>query len=100
MLSIVRVITPADSYALLSLADAKLSLLLTDSSYDAQLTALIDRVSSMISILTNRVFGKEEVVETFEGQPSKRLMLSRWPVKIADITSVVDGGVMDPADYR
>jgi|SRR5215204_3902866 len=94
MLSFVEVVTPAEDYKLISLESAKLALDLTDTSYDEKLTELIERVSDEISALcNNRVFAKEEVIETFYGDPTSRLFLSRFPVDATDIESVEVSGL-------
>ena len=63
----VKVITPADSYALLTLDELKLAfgIPLTDTTRDAQLQAMIDGYSDVIATLCNRTFAKETVEETW-----------------------------------
>jgi hypothetical protein len=90
----VNVITPAESYALISLEELKIALGIAaaDTANDAQLEWLIDTNSSMISTWCNRVFAKEEVVETWRDTVGRRVHLTHWPVKAADITSVTTDG--------
>jgi hypothetical protein len=93
MQQILNVLTPADTYDLVSLEQIKTALLIsaTDSSKDALLQMQITQISEMIAKLCNRVFGYEEVDETFYqlndecSPPTRRLYLSRWPVLLDDI---------------
>jgi hypothetical protein len=70
-----------------------------DTSSDEQLKWLIDTNSSVVSTLTNRVFAKEKVQETWRCLGSRRLFLTHWPVKEADIESVTTNGV-DRLDWE
>jgi hypothetical protein len=109
MQQILNVITPATSQDLVSLAEMKASLLIppTNTTYDVLLQDLITNTSETIAKMCNRVFGYEEVDETFYQledefsaetmMPSgptitRRLYLSRWPVVLADITSITQDG--------
>jgi hypothetical protein len=104
----VKVLTPADSYALLTLDELKaiLNVPLTDTSEDAQLQMWIDQYSDAIATLCNRVFAYEQVAETWRGDlppfDTPRLFLTRYPVADADITAVESprGSVLDPASYE
>ena len=95
MQQILNVLTPANSYDLLTLEQAKAMLLLqpTDTSKDVLIETLITQISEMVAKLCNRVFAYEEVRETFyqlndASTPStQRLYLSRWPVRLDDIES-------------
>jgi hypothetical protein len=97
MQQILNVITPAASYDLVTLAEMKASLLIppTDTSKDVLLTDLITSISETVATMCNRVFGADTVDETFyqlEDGTSQRLYLSRWPVKLADISSLTMDG--------
>ena len=104
----VKVLTPADSYALLTLDEIKaiLNLPLTDTAEDAQLQMWIDQYSDVIATMCNRVFAYEAVEETWRSeQPPfdrSRLFLTRYPVADADITAVESprGSTLDPAGYE
>ena len=65
----VKVLTPADSYALLTLDEIKaiLNLPLTDTAEDAQLQMWIDQYSDVIATMCNRVFAYEAVEENLGG---------------------------------
>jgi hypothetical protein len=102
--TIIKILTPATSYDLITLAELKVMLGIqsTDTSQDAQLQMWIDQYSDYISTLCNRVFAYEEVRETWRADPthaSNRIYLSHWPVKDADIQSVEcpRGTPLDPA---
>lgn len=103
MQHILNVITPATStppagpYDLVSLEDMKQKLFIadTDTSKDFLLQEIITNTSEVVAKLCNRVFGYEEVDETFyqlEDGASKRLYLSRWPVVQDDIQSLTQDG--------
>jgi len=87
---ILNVITPATSLDLMTLHEMKVALRIadTDTSKDEELAMIIDGVSEQIARMANRVFGYEEVDETFyDVVNQKRLYFSRWPVTMADIES-------------
>lgn len=90
----VKIITPADSFALISLEELKLALGLGSgvSADDPQLQFLIDTNSAIISTLANRIFAREEVIETWRDLSSRRLYLTHWPVLESDIESVTTNG--------
>src|SRR3954469_19328799 len=71
-------------------AEAKtaLGIAASDVSSDPQLQWLIDTNSDVIATLCNRIFAKEKVIETWRDLESRRVYLTHWPVKIADIESV------------
>jgi hypothetical protein len=105
MQQLLNVITPADSQDLVSLDEMKVKLNIPagNTSQDALLQNLITNISEAVAKMCNRVFSYEEVAETFfqlndewcGAPPTQRLYLSRWPVVLADITSItttVDGG--------
>jgi hypothetical protein len=104
----IKVLVPADSYALLTLEELKVILNLppTDTSEDLQLNIWIEQYSDVIATMCNRVFGYETVEETWRGDlppfDAPRLFLTHYPVADADITSVESprGSVLDPANYE
>jgi hypothetical protein len=97
MQQILNVITPSPTQDLVSLEDMKQKLFIadTDTSKDFLLQEIITNTSEVVGKLCNRVFGYEEVDETFyqlDDDSSKRLYLSRWPVVEADITALTQDG--------
>lgn len=90
----VKVLTPADSYALLTLDELKVILNLSpaDTAEDVQLQMWIDQYSDVIATMCNRVFGYETVEETWRSESPPfdrtRLFLTRYPVRDDDITLV------------
>jgi hypothetical protein len=90
----VKVLEPADSYALLTLEELKtiLGITASDTSEDEQLEMWIEHYSDVIATMCNRVFAKEKVAETWRGDlmpfDSPRLFLTHYPVKDEDIESV------------
>lgn len=92
----IKILTPAASYELLSLAEAKaaLGIGLTTPVQDALINAYVENYSGMISMLTGRVFAREKVRERFWNFDTPRIYLSHYPVKEADIESVTSGGVL------
>lgn len=101
---IIKVLTPADTFDLLSLEELKLALGIpaTDTTHDEQLGVLITRYSDLIATTCNRVFAKEEVRETWRCLGSRRVFLSHWPALESDIASVESprGAILDPASYE
>jgi hypothetical protein len=90
---ITKILTPATNFDLTTLAEMKvmLGIASTDTSSDAQIQVWITQYSDFIATRCNRVFAKEEVMETWRADPShasNRIYLSHWPVKEADIESV------------
>jgi hypothetical protein len=97
MQQLLNVLTPANSYDLVSLDEMKAVLLIppTNTTNDALLQDMITNISETVAKMCNRVFGYEEVDETFyqlEDDSSKRLYLSRWPVKLSDIATLTQDG--------
>src|SRR4249919_1220537 len=94
----VKVLTPADSYALLTLDELKVAFGIdpADITHDAQLQMLIDQYSDVIAVMCNRVFARETVEETWRGDPppyeNTRVFLTHYPVADGDITSVNGAG--------
>jgi len=97
----VKILEPATETDLISLDELKIALGLPTGSgaTDPQLEWLIDVGSSTISTLCNRVFAKEKVQETWRCLGSRRVYLTHWPVKEADIESVTTNGT-DRIDYE
>lgn len=98
---IIKILTPAENFNLLTPEQARMGLQLQagdPTTSDEYLNQLIEQNSDVISVMTNRVFAREEVRETWRclGEPcdcadaasSRRLFLSHWPVKEEDIESV------------
>jgi len=100
----IKIITPATSFALLTLDELKIMLGIAtgDTSSDPQLQQLIDWYSAYISQVTNRVFAKEKLSETWRDLQGRRIFLSHWPVKSTDIDKVESprGTIIDPSTYE
>jgi hypothetical protein len=98
MQQILNVITPSDTYDLVTLAEMKTKLLIppTSTQWDPLLTELIDNISDTIARMCNRVFAYEDVEETFyqleDSCYTQRLYLSRWPVVLGDILTFTQNG--------
>jgi hypothetical protein len=101
---IIKILTPATTYDLLTLDELKVALgiLPTDTSQDAQLADDITRYSDVVATLCRRTFAKEEVRETWRCLGSRRTFLSHYPALETDITSVESprGSVLDPSAYE
>jgi hypothetical protein len=91
----VKILIPAEDFRLMSLTECKIALGIPESDVanDEQLDWLIEVNSQTISTLANRVFAKEKVQETWRCHGSRRVYLTHWPVKEADIESVTCDGV-------
>jgi hypothetical protein len=104
----VKVLTPAESYDLLTLDELKtmLNVSASDTSEDAQLELWIEQYSDVVATMCNRVFAKETVEETWRGDSMPfdcpRLFLTHYPVADADIEAVESprGSSIDPAAYE
>src|SRR5258705_10758490 len=104
----VKVLQPAESYALLTLDELKIILGLspTDTSEDGQLAMWIDHYSDVVATMCNRVFAKETVEETWRGDlmpfDCPRLFLTHYPVADDDLETVESprGSILDPASYE
>jgi hypothetical protein len=104
----VKVLEPADSYALLTLEEAKtiLGISASDTSEDDQIKMWIDQYSDVIATMCNRVFAQEKVQETWRGDlmpfDSPRLFLTHYPIEDADIESVESprGSIIDPSAWE
>ena len=90
----VKVLEPAESYALLTLDELKVALGIApaDTSQDAQLQLMIDQYSDVIATMCKRVFAKEKVTETWRGDPPTPSVLVRsWcGVWVYDLTRVAN----------
>jgi hypothetical protein len=97
----VKILTPATSFALMTLAELKVALGIptSNTTSDAQLQLMIDTSSATAARLCNRVFAKEKVLESWRCQQSRRTFLSHWPVKESDIESVTTNG-FDNIDWE
>jgi hypothetical protein len=95
--SIVTVVTPAESYSLVTLEQAKLYLGITTDTDDEFLEMAIARASAMVSSYCGRVFPAEEVSELFPTQIGSDLYLSRYP--IVSLASATGGSAYD-IDYQ
>jgi hypothetical protein len=100
-----EVITPSACMDLTILETVKdeLGIPQSDVSQDDRLAILIKQASGVVAEYCNRIFGAEEVTETFwsdwPSETSRSFMLSREPV--SEIVSVeIDGVVQDPSSYR
>lgn len=93
------VTTPATSYDLVRLGDARAALDL-DRGDDANLARWISQASGAVARYCNRVLAQETVTETFRlASVQDSLLLSRYPV--ASITSVTEfDTVLEAADYE
>ena len=106
-----RVVVPAESYALVTIDQAKeaLGIALDDMSQDAALAAQIDAVSHAINRYCDRIF----VVQTYRDQlravrswlrPGEPLATAQMPIAEAEgvalITVTEDGGELDPLNYE
>jgi hypothetical protein len=101
---IIKILQPADNFALMTLDELKtvLGIASSDTSNDPQLQQLIDWYSASVSQITNRVFAREKVRETWRDLGSRRVFLSHWPVKETDIESVEcpRGALVPGTDYE
>jgi hypothetical protein len=106
---IIKVITPAASYDLISLAELKIliGVLPADTSQDAVLQEYITQYSDIVATMCNRVFAYEEVSEIWRcvnydnTNIMTRLHLSHYPID-SDDTLVIEsptGAVLDPSSY-
>lgn len=100
MQHILNVLEKADTYDLVGLDEMKQMLMIpaSDTSKDAMLTAMISTISETVAKMQNRVFAKEKVRETIyqlEDGDSRRIYLSRWPVKLVDIESITRDDTYD-----
>lgn len=98
-----RIIKAADSHDLLSLEEAKLlmSIPVSSTTDDEQLKLFISIASQTVARLCNRIFAREELEETWREIGDRRIFLSHWPVKKADVVSVESpGGTILTSGYE
>jgi hypothetical protein len=106
---IVNVITPSQTYDLLTLDELKLSMgiSLTDTSQDEVLAQYITRYSDVVATTCNRVFAYEEVAEIWRctnvdmTNGMKRLFVTHYPID-PDATLTLEsptGSPLDPSTY-
>jgi len=79
---------------LTTLQDLKDWLSITDSSFDAQFTALISAMSAFMARYCNRDFIQQTNTEIRDGNGKQRILLKNYPV--ISITSVTIDGVAIP----
>ena len=106
---VIKVLTPADSFDLVTLAELKTAAGLdpTDTSMDPQLEMYISNYSDAVATLCNRVFAYEEVAEIWRctnvdlTNGMKRLFVSHWPIDLtAELTlESPTGTALDPTTY-
>ena len=91
----VNIITPATSFALMTLDELRVALGAPTGTpaTDEQWQWMIDVNSATIAEVCNRVFAKEEVEESWREIVNNRVHLTHYPVKQADIVSVSSNGV-------
>ena len=106
---IIKVLTPADSYDLLSLDELKVAMEIdpTDTTQDELLQQYITRYSDVIATTCNRVFAYEEVAEIWRctnvdhTNGMKRLYVTHYPID-PDATLTLEsptGSPIDPSSY-
>jgi hypothetical protein len=100
--SIIKILTKATTFDLMTLDELKLKLGISDTSQDDVLSNMITEYSDVISARTNRVFGREKVLETWRCLGSRRVYLSHWPVTEGDIERVEcpRGSTVSTVDYE
>lgn len=85
-----RVLVASSTAKLMSLADVKLRLGITDSSQDTVLGQIIDDASSAIATYLGRDLARQRYLETVAGTGRVRLLLSRYPLDRDSITLTID----------
>jgi len=90
----VKILTPATVFDLMTLDELKQALGISVSTQvsDDQWEWLIESNSATIAELCNRVFAKEEVEESWRDLVNRRVFLTHFPVKAADVESVTTNG--------
>jgi hypothetical protein len=101
---IIKILTPATSFAILTLDEVKtmLGIGASDTTQDVRLQQMIDWYSAYVSQIANRVFAKEKLSETWRDLQDRRIFTSHWPVKESDIVSVEAprGSLIAGTDYE
>jgi hypothetical protein len=105
MRSTITVVTPSTTQDLTTVDTVKLELGVTDTASDDLILTLIHQASNIIAVHCNRIFGLEEVVETYWperlywSERTDTFLLKRTPVDaISNVT--LDGTVLPPSEYR
>lgn len=81
MQTVLEVITPATTYDLVTVAEAKIVLGITETTQDALIAIEISAVSELIKAYVGRPFQIETVKELFLAEEAVgALVLERWPV--------------------
>jgi hypothetical protein len=106
---VVKVLTPADTYDLLSVDELKVAMEIppTDTSQDDLLQQYITRYSDVIATTCNRVFAYEEVAEIWrctnvdQTNGMKRLFVTHYPIDLAAMLTLESptGSPLDPSTY-
>jgi hypothetical protein len=105
---ITRVITPADSLALVTLDQAKaaLGIDLADTSQDTALTQHIDAVSIAVNNYCSRIFAVQtyrDQLRNAYGGFGEALVTRQYPIVVeagTDLVVTEDGAVLDPTLYE
>jgi hypothetical protein len=100
---ILKTITPATNFDLLTLDEAKTLLNISSSSEDAELSLQITTFSDVVATKCNRVFARETMRETVRCLQPNRYFVSHYPIATeADVTSVESprGSVINPSAYE
>ena len=98
--TILDILTPATDFDLITLEEAKiglgLSLTTVDPVLDQQLQFLISTQSAVVADMCGRVFARQEVIESWReirtDNRGRRVFLTQYPAKAADIESVSSNG--------
>jgi hypothetical protein len=86
------VLTPATNFKLTTIEAVKSELGIVGTAEDAWIADAIDRASDTITRFCNCVLTREVLQETIVlKRPTESLMLTRFPVVIADVEVTVDG---------
>ena len=106
---VVKVLTPADSFDLLSLDELKVAMEIpaSDTSQDVLLQQYITRFSDVVATTCNRVFAYEEVAEIWRCtnvdfiNGMKRLFVTHYPIDPAAQIALESptGTPLDPSTY-
>jgi hypothetical protein len=106
---VVKVLTPAETYDLLSLEEIKIAMSIepSDTTQDEVLAQLITRFSDVVATTCNRVFAYEEVSEIWRCTNTdytngmKRLFVTHYPIDPdAEMALETPSGTpLDPANY-
>jgi hypothetical protein len=107
---VIKVLTPANNYDLISLADLKVLIGIhpTDTTQDQVLQEYITQYSDVIATVCNRVFAYEEVSEIWRcvnydaTNTMTRMFLSHYPLDLSASLTVESptGSVLDPSTYE